>query len=55
MNVKQLIKKLERYQDDARVVYYSRNAHLRHSPGYGNDIIDIETDGINVCIVGDFQ
>ena len=55
MNVKQLIKKLEKYPKNMRVVYYAQNAHLRHSPGYGHDVTDVEDEGINVGIVGSFQ
>jgi len=55
MNVKQLIKKLEKYPADMQVVYYAQNAHLRHYPGYGHKITDVESDEINVGIVGDFE
>ena len=55
MNVKQLIRKLEKYPPNKLVVYYAQNAHLRHTPGYGHHVTDVETDGINVCIVGGFE
>jgi hypothetical protein len=55
MNVQQLIKRLQKYPQNTRVVYYAQNAHLRHHAGYGHDVTDVETDGINVCIVGDFE
>lgn len=55
MNVQQLIKKLQDFPKNKKVVYYAYNAHLRGSKGYGHDVTDVETDGINVCIVGDFE
>jgi hypothetical protein len=55
MNVKQLIKRLNSYPQDMRVVYYSQNAHLRHHPGFGHDVTDVESDGINVGLVGSFE
>jgi hypothetical protein len=55
MKVKQLIKILQRCDQTKSIVYYASNAHLRHTPGFGHDVTGVETDGINICIVGDFE